>query len=306
MKGEIKMKKYFKSDPIWKYIFVVFFVSYIWQFIIYLNGGTESALLPILMFFPGIVAVIFRITLKEGFRNVGWGLKRWWYIFAAIIAPILVIIFTSFVVTSLDLGYISNKRLGFNEAGVDVIGYPLFLGKGQQFYLFLSRNFFVSLLVQSVAGGILTFGEEFGWRGYLQDKFMSRFGINRGLIYLGIIWGYWHLPIILMGYNFPTSPILGSLILMPLFCIFVGIFLGWIYLRSKSIWLPMIAHGAINLTAQLMINEVIMNKDKLYQGLIFIGVWGIIAALCFIFLNWKRPELWQSKNQGKIASQSSN
>jgi len=68
----------------------------------------------------------------------------------------------------------------------------------------------------------------------------------------------------------------------------------------------MIAHGAINLTAQLMINEVIMNKDKLYQGLIFIGVWGIIAALCFIFLNWKRPELWQSKNQGKIASQSSN
>jgi hypothetical protein len=77
MKGEIKMKKYFNGDPIWKYIFVVFLVSYIWQFIIYLTGGTESALLPILMFFTGIVAVIFRITLKEGFSNVGWGLKRW-------------------------------------------------------------------------------------------------------------------------------------------------------------------------------------------------------------------------------------
>jgi hypothetical protein len=73
MKGENKIKKCFSVDPIWKYIVDVFLVCYISQFVIYIIGGTESALFPLLMFLPGIVAVIFRITLKEGFSNVGWG-----------------------------------------------------------------------------------------------------------------------------------------------------------------------------------------------------------------------------------------
>jgi len=283
-----------ENNIIYSYVAVVFLVSYIWQLIIYFTGGIDSALFPFLMFFPGLIAIVFRIISKEGFRNVGWGLKRWWYIFAATIIPIVVIIFAIFVTTSLDLGDFSNKRLNFGESGVDVIGYPLLLGKGQQSHLFFALNFFVTLIVQSVGSGIFSFGEEFGWRGYLQGKLVDRFGLNRGLIFLGVVWGYWHLPVVLMGYNFPTSPVLGAFILMPLGCIFMGIFLGWIYLVSKSIWMPMIAHGAMNLTAMLMLNEIVMAVDKLYQGLIFIGVWGVIAALFLIVLNMKKPELRQS------------
>ncbi|MFA4921832.1 MAG: type II CAAX endopeptidase family protein [Candidatus Neomarinimicrobiota bacterium] len=265
--------------------------------IIYFTGGVESALFPFLMFFPGLIAIVFRIISKEGFRNVGWGLRRWWYIFSATIIPIVVIIFAILLITSLNLGDFSNKQLNFGETGVDVIGYPLLLGKGQQSYLFFTLNLFVTILAQSVGSGIFTFGEEFGWRGYLQGKLIDRFGLNRGLIFLGVVWGYWHLPVVLMGYNFPTSPVLGALILMPLGCVFMGIFLGWIYVVSKSIWMPMIAHGAMNLTAMLMLNEVVMSVDKLYQGLIFIGVWGVIAALLLIVLNLKKPGLRQSTKE---------
>ena len=59
----------------WAYLTVVFVLSYLWQLILYFNGGIDSPLFPIMMLFPGIVAIAFRIINKEGFRNVGWGLR---------------------------------------------------------------------------------------------------------------------------------------------------------------------------------------------------------------------------------------
>jgi uncharacterized protein len=281
------------KDVIWKFTLCVFLVSYIWQYIIYLTGGTESVLFPFVMFFPGLIAILFRITSKEGFRNVGWGFRRWWYIIPAIIIPVVVVIIVALVVNAIGIGSISDKHFIISTAGIEVKGYRLILGVHQQTSLFFIVNFLFTLLIQSVLGGILTLGEEFGWRGYLQEKILKRYGLNKGIILVGIIWGYWHLPIILMGYNFPTCPILGALVFMPLGCIFMGIFLGWIYLRSKSIWMPVIAHSSINLMAALLINEVTMIVDQLYQQILFIGIWGVVAAICLLLINRRKPVLWQ-------------
>lgn len=40
--------------------------------------------------------------------------------------------------------------------------------------------------------------EEFGWRGYLLDPWLARFGRLRGSILLGLTWGVWHLPLYVM------------------------------------------------------------------------------------------------------------
>lgn len=37
--------------------------------------------------------------------------------------------------------------------------------------------------------------EEFGWRGYALDRIMARFGLLAGSIILGLLWGFWHLPL---------------------------------------------------------------------------------------------------------------
>ena len=92
-----------------------------------------------------------------------------------------------------------------------------------------------------------------------------------------------------MGWNFPEHPLLGALILTPLSTVFLGIFLGWLYLRSKSIWMPALAHAAVNLTATLLFSELIMQKDDFYLQLMFIASWGIVAGLCLLSLNRKKP-----------------
>jgi membrane protease YdiL (CAAX protease family) len=287
----------------WTYFAVVFALSYLWQLVIYFTGGVDSMLFPFMMLFPAIVAVVFRIINKEGFRNVGWGLGKWWYVFPALIVPILVVLAVGFSLTTFDWATLSDKHFLFKAGMVEIQRIPLMLGNRTQSIAFFALNFVLSLFVQSLLGSIITIGEEFGWRGYAQEKLIRKFGLNRGLILLGVIWGYWHLPIILMGYNFPDHPVLGALLLMPIFTIFMGIYLGWLYLRSKSIWMSALAHATVNLCASLLLTEMIMRRDGLVLQLSWIAGWGFVAALCLISLNRKKPMLWQASHAAADKSQ---
>ncbi|MFC2151554.1 lysostaphin resistance A-like protein [Bacteroidota bacterium] len=273
-----------KNNKIWWYLGVVFVISYIWQYTIYCTGGIESPLFPIMMIFPAVIAVIFRLVKKEGFKTVGWKLKKWWYIFPAIFIPIAIVLGTVYILEIFNWGTWSEQIFVFKDGMLESSKIDLLLGREIQSIAFFVLNFIVSHIVFLIGGSIFTFGEEFGWRGYAQEKLINKFGLNKGLILLGIIWGYWHLPIILMGYNFPEYPILGGLLLMPVMTIFLGIFFGWIYIRSGSIWIPVLVHTVINTMAQLFYGGMTINQPVNLGILLFIA-WGIVAGLCLYSLN---------------------
>jgi len=286
----------------WIYLAVVFVLTYLWQLVIYFTGGINSPLLPIMMLFPALVAIAFRIINKEGFRNIGWGLRMWWYVIPSVLVPLAIVASLAAIFSILDWATLSDKHFVFKDSLLTIQKIPMILGNQAQGLAFFGLNLALSLFVQSLLGSVVTIGEEFGWRGYVQEKMIQRFGLNRGLILLGVIWGYWHLPIGLMGWNFPNQPILGALILTPISMIFLGIYLGWLYLRSKSIWMPTLAHAAVNLNATLLFNELIMQQDDILR-LAFIAAWGIVAGLCLISLNRKKPILWQATYTGADNSQ---
>ena len=52
---------------------------------------------------------------------------------------------------------------------------------------------------------IIFFGEEYGWRYYLQPVLQKRFGLRAGVIILGVVWGLWHIPDDLFRYYLPFS-----------------------------------------------------------------------------------------------------
>lgn len=105
-----------------------------------------------------------------------------------------------------------------------------------------------ALLMAPVLNALFTFGEEFGWRAYLLPKLMPLGGRKAALI-SGVIWGVWHWPVILMGYNYgfdyPGAPWLG-LLGMVWFTVMLGIIISWLTLRSGSVWPAVIAHAAGN------------------------------------------------------------
>jgi len=233
---------------------------------------------------------------KEGFRNVGWGLKRWWYIIPTLIVPIIVILLIGLILTVSGFATLSGKPFLFKDGMVEIQKIPLVAGSHTQSIVFFVLNFILSLFVQSLLGSIVTIGEEFGWRGYAQEKLIRKFGLNRGIILLGLIWGYWHLPIGLMGWNFPDHPILGALLLTPIGTTFIGIYHGWLYLRSRSIWMPTLTHAASNLAFSVLMMEMITRHNELFLQLSWIAGWGLIAIICLISLNRTKPVLWQAAN----------
>ena len=87
-------------------------------------------------------------------------------------------------------------------------------------------------------------GEELGWRGYLLAR-LQPLGPRRAALVVGLIWGIWHAPVIMIGHNYPNEPALGPLLMIVLTLAY-GVILAWLRARSGSIWPAALAHGTLN------------------------------------------------------------
>lgn len=94
-----------------------------------------------------------------------------------------------------------------------------------------------------------TFGEEFGWRGYMNQKMEPLLGTTGTIVVGGILWGLWHAELTVAGHNFGTEydgyPYLGILA-MCINCTFLGMGLMWLTKKTGSIYPAAIMHAANN------------------------------------------------------------
>ena len=111
-----------------------------------------------------------------------------------------------------------------------------------------------SLTIAPFINMIPAFGEELGWRGMLFPLLCKRMSQRAAVLVSGVIWGLWHAPVIAMGHNYgmgyPGFPITGIL-MMVLACIAMGSIMGYLRLRTGSVWPCALAHGAVNATASI-------------------------------------------------------
>lgn len=95
-----------------------------------------------------------------------------------------------------------------------------------------------------------TFGEEFGWRAYMNQKMESLIGTAGTVIVGGILWGVWHAPLTVYGHNFGTDypgyPWLGILN-MAIFCTAEGAFLMWLTKKTNSVFPAAVMHACNNM-----------------------------------------------------------
>ena len=160
------------------------------------------------------------------------------------------------------------------------------------FWITLISGLFAGLTINAV----LAFGEEAGWRGYLFNQFKSQ-AFWKPTLYIGVLWGFWHAPLILMGHNYPQHPVAGVFMMM-LFCLMLSPICNYIRIKAKSSIAVAVFHGTFNALAGIA-TMMVMNTNDLLRGLP--GLSGIIAllllnVLLFLYDNYiSKDKIFTSK-----------
>src|SRR6266481_9978886 len=108
--------------------------------------------------------------------------------------------------------------------------------------------FLLAMVQGSIAGFTLnlpfTFGEELGWRGLLLRETQES-GLFKSNLFIGVVWGLWHAPIILQEHNYPGHPVAG-IFMMTLFTTSLSFPMAYCRFKSRSILGPSALHGMLN------------------------------------------------------------
>jgi membrane protease YdiL (CAAX protease family) len=237
-----------------------------------------AAIIPQLLAFLGLlVLVVLRFAAgREAMARVwlAWGNWRYWLLFG--------LAFVAYYA----LQAVLNAYFGLGQANLA----PIIAPPGLSPDIFLIVGAVQSVLLAPILAIVIAFGEEYGWRGYLQSELL-KLGRVRGVLLLGVIWGVWHWPIILMGFNYPGYPLLG-VALMTLYTTGLAVVLGYAVLRSGSVLLAAYLHALNNQVASFIVALGYRPFDPAFS--FGIGIYGI-ATLAIVALLVLRDPVWQGK-----------
>jgi len=281
------------------FLLIAFGLAWLLDLTIWLNGGLAKAhgllfgLLTLLRNFTPAIAVFVvthwisplpSVRLKTGLR---WGKKgsRWglYWLFALLLVPFMFYVASPFIanlmgVAPLDLVNFSGYRNVWKSIPG---GSTLLAGISIQSLAFIALG---TLPIFALFISPLSFGEEWGWRGYLLTQLLP-LGQWRALIITGLIWGLWHFPLY-TGAEFPKLNPLLALILFALFTTIWGIVLGWMRLATDSLWPAVLGHAGIDSGQSLAVLAVFSKAGTAYNAALAspVGLAGLIAPLVAIFI----------------------
>lgn len=305
------------------FIVVSFGLAWLAALPLWLSGETVTLASPVMVTLTGTVmmatpaiaalVVVFamRTPARERLRFLGmWPLRPArrvvWFMIAAMVAPVIIVVLTALISAAfgwvrLDLVNFSGfaEQLAVQTASLDPLASTPLPPIGLLVLLQL-----LMIPIGSLINSVFAFGEELGWRGWLLPA-LRPLGVWPALLLSGVIWGLWHSPLILLGYNFGYTDWRG-VALMVGGCVAWGVLLGWARLRSASLWPAVIGHGALNASAGMVVLFAAAGAevDMGLVGPLGVAAWAVIAvtvAVIALFGQFnKEPELARFANQRAI------
>src|ERR1700691_302309 len=243
--------------------------------------GIKPWLLAV-MFLPSVWTAAFLISHPASRKTVMWKIGNPWFWPLGILLQIASTFSVVFAVLGFGWGY--SGWFHFSSSEVTINGGPWLLGIGRQSWLLFTANVLITGIAYSALNGIVTVGEEFCWRGFLQNQLIERFGMTKGVTVLGLFWAAWHLPIILAGYNYPEHPVLGAFVIFPLLLVSTSFFLAWLTLRSRSFWPAVLTHGAVNSIATGVVSNLHLTVPVLRVDLLTLVLAAGVGVFCWFLL----------------------
>lgn len=237
------------------------------------SGNPMTAILPMLMsagamFIPLLAVIITQLIFKESvLKGVGisFKLNKWWWI-GWLLMPLVAMLTLGATLLMPGAQWTPDSEL-IQQAlqsmpeGIGVWG-------------LIGISLFSGLIAGLTINALFALGEEIAWRGFLVELFKGK-SFWSSAIWIGVIWGLWHAPLILNGHNYPQHPLAG-VFMMVVFCILLSVMLMYFRKKSGSVIVAAIMHGTINAVAGITALVVTPANDLLYGAT---GLAGMIVLL---------------------------
>lgn len=234
---------------------------------------------------PALAAVIVRLWVtREGIADAGLRMylrRKWSYYVFALVLPLFVM--ASIVALAPLLG-VGQPDFSFHRALA--LLYP-----GLTLSPLMLIGVLLSPLLLALVQTPILWGEEFGWRSYLQLRLLSQRPLLAALA-TGLIWGLWHAPAILLSYEQYTNVVVG-LFTFPVLTVLLSIIFGWLRLRTGSIWSASLAHAAFNSIGATFTGLLFLGgADFAFVGSNGILAWIPLGAVCawIVFSGQLKPQ----------------
>jgi membrane protease YdiL (CAAX protease family) len=199
-----------------------------------------------LMWSVTVASVVARLVLREGFADVSFrfgGRRTWKYIALAPIIPIVIGLIAYGIAWATGLARFDPQAVGLVAPLVGDTASP-------------ATIFVVTLALAATIGTIISAlsaaGEEIGWRGYMLTRLIDA-GVPRPILVSGVIWGLWHVPLILGGILYADSPlpVLATVVVVMVGAVSFAYVLARMRLETGSIWPSLALHASYNSIIQI-------------------------------------------------------
>ena len=229
---------------------------------------------PALMWMPALSSIIARLALREGVADVSFRLGGRRGLKALLVALLLP---TGIGLLAYGTGWITALT-PFTAPPLGIFRQLLPVHGVSPALLFL-----VSLLLTMTYGTLysapFTLGEELGWRGYMLTRLIDT-GLPKPILLSGLIWGMWHVPLIVTGLYIQSPFLVASLVLFMINVTAFGYVFARLRLATGSIWPCVLLHASWNTVIQATFDRSVTGA----MSTLWIGEAGILVCVVMVVI----------------------
>ncbi len=227
------------------------------------QGPTLATVIVALLYMPAPLVAGLIVNRLDGRPS---GLRGIFTGFGRLLPRLLLIIglvSAGLLIVMLGLSWVLGNRIGADGAGRvlsshnDLVANALrllgsmdadqvdALSAGMpSLWLLLLLSLVGGLVAGFTINGLFGFGEEYGWRGWLADELqpLGAFWTN---VLTGVLWGLWHAPLIVLGFNYGSYGRIGTAFMIA-WCVPLSFLLWRVRQVTGSLLAPAVLHGTIN------------------------------------------------------------
>jgi membrane protease YdiL (CAAX protease family) len=235
------------------FLIITFVLSSVCYFIYISIGESAAGMTSLLMWCPGLSAIIVKIVFYKKEKVLGFGKCKLKYILMGLLIPVLYLGVSYGIYWAINpsalTGQVYSKLVGFMIAA------------------------FLSFVVTAI-------GEEIGWRGFLLPKMNEMFSYSHTVIICGLIWAVWHYPIMIAGLYQSGTPVYYQLPMFTIEIVLVTAILAYLRMNSDNVWPAILLHASHNYFNQMIFGSLTKADKSIYYA----GETGFLTVLCLLVI----------------------